>query len=105
LHADPEMGRLDFVYVGGETSRQLFGSARKMLVMKGISVAVPRAEHLVAMKIQAMKNDPARTLQEMADILFLLHLPEIDEEEVKRYFEMQGLIEKYNEIKKILSTP
>jgi hypothetical protein len=31
-------------------------------------------------------------------------VPGIDEEEVKRYFEKQGLIEKYHDIKKILTT-
>jgi len=51
-----------------------------------------------------MKNDLERTFQEMADILFLLRVPGIDEEEVKRYFEKQGLIEKYHEIKKSLKT-
>jgi len=102
LHSDPAMGRIDFVYVGGETSRRLFGSTRIMPVMEGISLAVPRAEHLAAMKIQAMKNDPERTFQEMADILFLLRLPEIDEDEIRGYFEKQGMIEKYHEIRKLL---
>jgi hypothetical protein len=40
----------------------------------------------------------------MSDILFLLRLPGIDEEEVKGYFEKQGLVDKYHEIKKILKT-
>jgi hypothetical protein len=102
LHFDPLMGRLDFVYVSGETSRRLFGSARILAVMEGISLAVPRAEHLAAMKIQAMKNDPQRTLQEMADIHFLLRLPEIDREEIRGYFAAQGMIEKYHEIIRIL---
>ena len=104
LHTDPAMGRLDFVYVGGDTSRQLLGSARRLHVLGGISVAVPRAEHLAAMKIQAMKNDPERAYQEMADIQFLLRLPEINEEEVKGYFEKQGLLNRYYEIKKVLKT-
>jgi hypothetical protein len=102
LHSDPAMGRIDFVYVGGETSQRLFGSTRIMPVMEGISLAVPRAEHLAAMKIQAMKNDPERTFQEMADILFLLRLPGIDEDEVRGYFEKQGMIEKYYEIRGLL---
>ena len=102
LHPDSSMGRLDFVYVDGETSRELFGSARIMPVTEGIALAVPRAEHLAAMKIQAMKNDPERTFQEMADILFLLRLPGIDEEEIRGYFERQGMIERYHEIRKLL---
>ncbi len=63
LHADPALGRLDFVYVGGDTSRRLFEATRLMPVLEGIVLAVPRAEHLAAMKVQAMKNDPDRTFQ------------------------------------------
>ena len=61
-----------------------------------------RAEHLAAMKIQAMKNDPQRTFQEMADILFLLRLPDIDRNEIRGYFEKKGMIDKYDEICKLL---
>jgi hypothetical protein len=102
LHPVSALGRLDFVYVSGETSRQLFGSARIMTILEGILLAVPRAEHLAAMKIQAMKNDPQRTFQEMADILFLLRLPDIDRNEIRGYFEKQGMIDKYDEICKLL---
>ncbi len=102
LHPDSTMGRLDFVYVSGETTRQIFESAEKKLVLGDIAVAVPRPEHLAAMKIHAMKNDPQRTFQEMADILFLLRLPQIDEQEVKAYFEKEGLLERFNELKNIL---
>jgi len=104
VHSDPAMGRLDFVYVSGDTSRQLLGSARKLQVLGEISVAVPRPEHLAAMKIQAIKNDPERTYQEMADIQFLLRLPGINEEEIKGYFEKQGLLDRFDEIKKVLKT-
>jgi len=38
----------------------------------------------------------------MADILFLLRLPEIDGDEIRGYFEKQGMIEKYHEIRKLL---
>jgi hypothetical protein len=104
LHRDVAMGRLDFVYVSGDTSRLLFGSARKLLVLGEMSIPVPRAEHIAAMKIQAMKNDPERTFQEMADILFLMQLPDINKLEIREYFERQGLKGKYDEIRKILET-
>lgn len=102
LHGDSEMSRLDFVFVSGETSRRLFESTRLMPVLEGLSIAVPRAEHLAAMKIQAMKNDPDRTFQEMADILFLMRLPGTDREEIRGYFEKQGMLDKYHEITKVL---
>jgi hypothetical protein len=53
------------------------------------------------MKVQAMKNDPERTLREMADIQFLLSLPDIDEVEIRGYFERSGLLDRYHEIKRL----
>ena len=102
LHPQPDLGRVDFVYVSGETSRLLFGDGGTVLRLGGRNVPVPRPEHLAAMKIHAMKNDPSRTLQEMADIQFLLRLPEIDYEEVRGYFERSGLLDRYLEIKRFL---
>lgn len=104
LHHDPAKGRLDFVYVTGETNRLLFESVRKLLVLADVAVPVPRAEHLAAMKVQAMKNDPERTFQELADILYIMRLPGIDMIEIKGYFERQGLMDRYYEIQKIIET-
>jgi hypothetical protein len=102
-HAHPmaDLGRVDFVYVSGETSRRLFAGDGTTLTLGGQRVPVPRPEHLAAMKIHAMKNDPARTLQEMADLQFLLRLPGIDEAAIRAYFEDAGLGERYREIKRL----
>jgi hypothetical protein len=94
------MGRVDYVYVSGPTQRLLFETVKAILHFAEVSVPVPRAEHLAALKIHAMKNDPRRTLQELADIQFLLQLPGIDEAEIRSYFEKSGLLEKYHELKK-----
>jgi hypothetical protein len=99
LHREPEMGRLDFIYVSGATSIRLFEEIRTTLTIEDLSVPVPKPEHLIAMKVLAIKNDPERTFREMADIQFLLGLPEIDEAEVKEYFRRQDLLEVYFEIK------
>jgi hypothetical protein len=101
LHPYPDLGRVDLVYVSGETSRLLLGGAGATLRLGERAVAVPRPEHLAAMKIHAMKNDPSRTLQEMADIQFLLSVPGVDEEAVRAYFEQAGLTERYLEIKRL----
>jgi hypothetical protein len=100
LHPDLRMGRVDYVYVSGPTQRLLFETVKAILHFAEVSVPVPRAEHLAALKIHAMKNDPRRTLQELADIQFLLQLPGIDEAEIRSYFEKSGLLEKYHELKK-----
>ena len=101
-HPDARLGRVDFIYISGETARHLFAQPGASLRFGKHELSVPRAEHLVAMKVHAMKNDPARSLQEMADIRLLLGLPGIDAAEVAGYFEKAGLREKYDEIKRSL---
>lgn len=61
---------------------------------------VPRPEHLVAMKVAAMKNDPGRTFQEMTDIRFLLRLPGVDRAMAASYFERHGLRDRLDEIER-----
>lgn len=100
VHARPEMGRVDFIYVDDETAARLFGPGGTSLRLGGRELRVPRPEHLAAMKVHAMKNDPGRTLQEMADIGFLLQLDGVDEEEIEQYFDRAGLREKFDEIKR-----
>jgi len=100
LHPDAEMGRVDLIYVDGETARQLFETEGASLSLGGRSLSVPRAEHLAAMKVHAMKNDPGRALQEMADIRFLLQLDGVDEDEIRDYFEKAGLQDRFDEIKR-----
>ena len=101
-HPDPELGQVDCVWVRGETSREIFAHAQSRPGPRGLEVSVPRAEHLAALKVVAMKNDPARTFAELADIRFLLSRPGVDREEIRGYFERHGLLEHYHELEKHL---
>jgi hypothetical protein len=105
LHALPEMGRIDVVYVDEATARVLFGHARRVEVLPGVSSLVPSPEHLAAMKVLAMKNDPSRTFREMADIQHLLEMPGIDENQIRAHFERHGLRERFDEIKRAMGSP
>lgn len=98
LHRITGLGRIDFVYVEGETAETIFSAARPLLILENLPIPVVRPEHLIALKVFAMKNDPQRTFREMADIQQLLSLPEIDREEVREYFIKYGLLEKYDEL-------
>lgn len=102
LHSDPDWGSLDFVYAGGETAERLFAASQRKQGPGGLKVAVPKPEHLAALKVLAMKNDPARTFQEMADIRFLLTIPGVDRHEIRDYFERQGLKDRFDELEKTL---
>ncbi len=54
------------------------------------------------MKVQAIKNDRTRGLQDLADILSLLRLPEVDRAEARGYFERAGLTEEWDEVRRRL---
>jgi hypothetical protein len=101
-HRDPSRGRIDLVYVTGDTARLLFEGSRKSLKLGSREVPVPRPEHLAAMKVHAMKNDPQRAPQETADIRFLMALPGVDRMEIRKYFDDAGLLDRYDEIERLL---
>lgn len=100
LHSLPALGRIDCIYVEEPTSEQLFEGTREVGLVGGISFRAVRPEHLCAMKVLAMRNDPSRALQEMADIQRLLELSGVNEDEVRGYFYRYGLQEAFDEIKR-----
>jgi hypothetical protein len=63
-------------------------------------MSVPKPEHLAALKITAMKNDPARALQDMADVRFLLTLPGVDRIQIRDYFDRQGMRDRFDDLEK-----
>lgn len=93
-------GSLDFVYVGGETSQELFAASKIATGPGGLPIRVPKPEHLSALKITAMKNDPARAFQDMADVRFLLTLPGVDRTQIRDYFDRQGMGDRFDEFEK-----
>jgi len=101
-HTDAVWGRLDFVYIGGDTSRKLFDGCRFLPGPGGREVAVPSPEHLAALKVTAMKNDPTRLFQDLADIRFLLTVPGVDRRQIEDYFVRQGLKDRFDELEKTL---
>jgi hypothetical protein len=101
LHAEPVFGRLDVIYVDSDTRDMIFAEARRG-TLAGMSVVVPKPEHLAAMKIHAIQNDPSRALQDLADIQFLMKLPGVDRGEIRSYFEKAGQLERFHELEKSL---
>jgi hypothetical protein len=93
LHVDPDLGRIDVVYVSSDTSRQIIKNMNDHPGPGGMKISVPRPEHLAAMKAYSIKNDPERTLRELADIRVLLDAPGVDREEINSYFVRYGLEE------------
>jgi hypothetical protein len=97
-HADPDWGGIDLIYVDEQTAGLLFPACIERLRLGRREAPVPRAEHLAAMKVQAMRNDPSRLMQDLADVQYLLRLPGTDRAEVRGYFEKGGLTEWYDKL-------
>jgi hypothetical protein len=93
LHSDPALGRLDLIWLDGETSRKVFAGCREVAGPGSRSIRVPRPEHLLAMKAAAIANDPDRGIRDLADVQFLLRLPGIDDNEVRGYFAKRGILD------------
>jgi hypothetical protein len=53
------------------------------------------------MKVQAMKDAPDRTWQDLVDIAFLFRLEGVNREEVRGYFEKAGLLERWHELTQV----
>lgn len=102
LHPDHRRGRVDVVYVRGDTAGRLFGESKRAPGPGGRTISVPKPEHLIAMKVQAMRDAPERTWQELVDIAYLAGLDGVDRAEVRGYFEKNGLMERWNEIERAL---
>lgn len=101
-HADPQLGNVDFVYVGEDTALKLFSSVSYINGPGEATIPIPKPEHLIAMKVLAMKNDPDRVFQEMADIRVLMLRPGVDLDVVRGYFEQHALEERFDELRRSL---
>lgn len=97
-HDDAELGRVDFAYVSGETAKRLFAQARQVPGPGGSMIRVPNPEHVAAMKVHAMASDSTRKARELADLRFLLTLPDVDREAIREQFVRRGLEEEWDEL-------
>ncbi|HYC60938.1 MAG TPA: nucleotidyl transferase AbiEii/AbiGii toxin family protein [Thermoanaerobaculia bacterium] len=91
-HPDQAFGRVDLMYLYGSTADRVFNDAARRLVAGDSEAPVPKPEHLIAMKVQAMKNAPRRVSIDVPDIEYLLTLPGIDRAAVRDYFQRAGLL-------------
>jgi hypothetical protein len=101
LHSDPDLGRVDVVYVRGGTSRRVFSEMTLRPGPQGAPIPVPRAEHIAAMKAFSIRNDPRRGARELADIRTLLDTPGVNRTEIREYFVrygLEGLLERLEDV-------
>ena len=98
LHSVKSRGRVDCIYVEAPTADQLFADCRRLDWSGGRTMKVPSPEHLVAMKVHAIRNDASRMFRELADIDYLMRLPGVDGERLRDYFRSAGLEDRYDDL-------
>jgi len=90
--------RFDFVYISGDTADIVFQSIKKKNVFEDDDIPVVSPEHLIALKLFAVKNEPGRKLKELADIKEIYELTKIEKDIIHKYLKKYNLEEYYNEI-------
>jgi hypothetical protein len=100
VHPNNRLGRVDFMYLTGDTAERIFAAAAVRPVVGDVTIPVTSPEHLAMMKGVAMKNSPHRALFEGEDVRLLINLPGVDRKTVRDYFERQGLLDLYDAIEK-----
>lgn len=83
--------RFDFIYLDGQTADQVLQNAVSFPIDDSNSVPVVSPEHLVALKLFAIRNDPDRTLRELADIKELIKRHPIDHNIIRGYAQEYGI--------------
>lgn len=91
-HPDQDFGRVDLIYLYGTTADTIFAAAEPRASFGGMELPVADAEHLIAMKLAAVKNAPRRMPIDMPDVEYLMSLPGIDRAKVREYFAKNGLL-------------
>jgi hypothetical protein len=97
---NPDLGRVDFMYVSGQTAERVFGAAVPKTIVGSFIAPVASAEHLAMMKGVAIKNFPHRALYEGEDVRSLLNVPGVDRAAVRDFYRQHGLLELYDAIEK-----
>jgi len=95
-HPMSTMGRIDFLFVSGDTAETILNEARVHPIFIDQKIKVVKPEHLVALKLFSKSANPARHNQETEDIRNLLALEQTDREEVKGYFLKFASLEEYD---------
>jgi len=79
--------RIDLIYVEDYTADSIFKSVRDISVFDNKKCPVIDHNHLIILKLFALKNDPDRKYKELADIKELLKLVTVDKE-IRPFFEL-----------------
>ena len=86
VHPEPSWGRVDILYVRGETQKSIFAQVKPQVGPGRATIPVADPEHLIAMKVFACRDSPGRRAQDLADIRGLASVAEVPTERVREIF-------------------
>jgi hypothetical protein len=90
--------KIDLVYVEGKTADAIFEAAQRKPFWEDGAFPVVSPEHLIALKLFAIKNDPDRKYKDLADIKEIFRNTPVNRRQVRDYFREYGLEEYCDEI-------
>lgn len=97
LHAIGSV-RVDIMYVEGTTANEIFTSTENRLILNDLELPVVSVEHLIAMKLFAIQNNPERKYKDFSDIKEILRHTIYNKRVVREYFQKYGQEAYYSEI-------
>jgi hypothetical protein len=86
------------MYVGGATADEIFSAVQRRIIFNHREYPVASPEHLIAMKLFAVYNEPDRKFKDLADIKEIINNTEVDKETIKKLFKKYALEEYYESI-------
>ncbi len=90
--------RLDLIYADKATADRIFAAVTAKLVLESLELPVVSPEHLMALKLFAVKNNSARKLKELADIRELIRRTRLPAATVRGYLQQYGLENLYDDL-------
>lgn len=91
--------KIDLVYISGETADSVFEETQRRVIFENQKLEVVSPEHLIALKLFAIKNEPGRKYRDLADIKEIFRLTNLNLDTIQALFKKYGMEEYFNEIK------
>ncbi|MEM6456705.1 MAG: hypothetical protein AAF772_16560 [Acidobacteriota bacterium] len=99
VHAASDAGRVDVIYLAAPTAEAVLGAADARAITDAWRAPVPRAEHLIALKLHGAAQDPPRLPRDLQDIRDLLvRHRDIDRAAVRQQFAKRGFADLYDRL-------
>jgi hypothetical protein len=101
-HMDTQWGSVDFVHAFRQFALAILARAKGYPIFgETQKVLVADPEDIIGLKVQAMVNDPKRSLQEIADIerLMALYGRKLDWQRIQEFYELFNLGEEAKQLR------